>query len=104
MMSNGDRYREKPLLRLLECYVLNAIGQLSVEEANRLLMLTPKLNQLYARSGSWCEVLAAELDLPLDLQELIEQSWLKYQEAEAGAGLTASSQKFAEMFVDANLV
>ena len=38
-----DRYAGKPFLRLLECYVLAAIGELSDEQQATLRAMEPKL-------------------------------------------------------------
>ena len=50
-MSTGPRYEGKPLLRLLELYVLKAIGELSQESEDSLKAMGPKLQAIYGGDG-----------------------------------------------------
>jgi hypothetical protein len=47
-----NRYEGKPFLRLLECYVLSAIDELTDEQCAALSALEPKLRELYGVQGS----------------------------------------------------
>ena len=40
------RYAGKPFLRVLECYVLWAIGELTSEHEKLLVTMTPKLREV----------------------------------------------------------
>ena len=95
-MSQHTRYEGKPLLRLVELYVLHAIGQLAQSDEKALLKLAPKLASLYGREGSWREILAAELRLPSDFETQVMQAW-RTRQAVSGS---QSAQVFAEEFVD----
>ncbi len=102
-MNESTRYTGKPLLRLLECYALKAIGELSLAHEKTLAALAPKLGVTYARVGTWDEILVAEMDLPAHLPALILQLWRRNQEIATAKGVQLSPQQFAEMFVDQNL-
>lgn len=48
-----DRYADKPLLRLVDSFVLKCIGELDESSEARLREMEPKLRQVYNCSGSW---------------------------------------------------
>jgi hypothetical protein len=104
MTTVNPRYQGKPLLRLLECYVLWAIGQLPATEANTLKDMTPKLQSVYGVQGDWQQVIAAAVQLPLNMPEMIRNLWAKNTEIARKNQTTLTPQQFAEMFVDQNLV
>jgi hypothetical protein len=102
-MSEPNRYAGKPLLRLLECYVLSAIGMLDPADQEKLTALAPQLSRVYRKTGTWIEILAAEMELPDQLPSLIARTWQRNQEIASANGIELSPQQFAEMFVDQNL-
>lgn len=102
-MSNS-RYSGKPLLRLLECYVLNSINQLPVEQSSVLKGMEPKLAQLYGVKGSWDTIIATVMSFPVSMPELIKDSWRKNEKIAADARVALTPQQFAEMFVDQNFI
>ena len=59
-----DRYEGKPLIRLLECYVLDAIDQLDDRQRDTLQRMAPKLSTLYNRNGTWSEIIRDEMNFP----------------------------------------
>jgi len=105
LMSDSLRYDGKPLLRLLELYILNAIDELPLAEREGLNRLAPKLQAVYGGKGQWHEAIEAAVRMPADMQQLIRDMWAKNLEI-AGANNVPplTPQKFAEMFVDENLV
>ena len=58
-MSDDLRYDGKPLLRLLELYVLNAVDELPAPEQETLNRLAPKLQAVYGGKGQWDEAVAS---------------------------------------------
>jgi hypothetical protein len=102
-MSANPRYDGKPLLRLLELYVLWAIGELSEVDEGRLVAMTPKLQSIYGVSGAWHDVLAAAVHMPKDMPASIQQIWAKNTAIANKKNANLSPQVFAEMFVDENL-
>ncbi len=103
MTTPNPRYQGKPLLRLLECYVLWAIDELGAGEATALREMTPKLQGIYRVDGTWQDILASIMQMPPNLPTLIRTLWDKNSEIARKAGSTLTPQAFAEMFVDQNL-
>jgi hypothetical protein len=104
-MSDDPRYDGKPLLRLLELYVLKAIDQLPPLDQETLTRLAPKLQALYGGKGQWHEAIEAAVRMPADMPQLIRDMWEKNLEIARANNVPAlTPQKFAEMFVDENLV
>ncbi|MBX9654852.1 hypothetical protein K2Y11_14670 [bacterium] len=99
-----QRYAGKPFLRLLECYVLWAVGELMPEDNQKLLAMTPRLRDLYKRQGSWQEIIAGEMDLPADFPQHIKALWSQNKQRAENSGVELSAEDFARMFVDHNLV
>lgn len=102
-MAPNSRYQGKPLLRLLECYVLWAIGALPERDATALQEMTPKLQSIYHMQGDWQEIIASVVQLPSNMPTVIRKMWTKNTEIAQRSGVTLTSQQFAEMFVDQNL-
>lgn len=104
MSELNERYEGKPMLRLLECYVLKAIGELSEESARNLKAMEPKMAEAYGTQGTWDEVIAKEMGLPDTMPGLILQKWNHIQAIARREGEPLTGQQFAELFVDSNLV
>src|SRR5882672_2857882 len=103
MITLDSRYQGKPLLRLLECYVLWAIDQLPEKDADTLREMTPKLRSVYRAQGDWKQVIAKAVQLPADMPTMIKNLWLKNTEIARKNNATLTPQQFAEAFVDQNL-
>lgn len=101
-MQTNPRYDGKPLLKILECYVLSTIGQLPEAEARALDTLTPTLRQCYKLEGSWQQILGVVL--PDDMQAQIKDLWTENTEIARKHGVTLTLQKFAEMSADENFL
>jgi hypothetical protein len=98
-----DRYSGKPLLRLAECYVLDAIGQLGPKDQDVLQAMTPKLAQTYGADGSWQEIVAEQVGLPPTAATQIRQFWTGYSEKVSSSGVSPDPEQFAQSFVDQNI-
>ena len=97
------RYDKKPLLRLLECYVLDAIGELTAEHRTALEEMQPLLIKAFGKAGTWDQVIAARMELPPALPSQIKELWHKNL-ARIGRvkGATLDPEDFARLFVDEN--
>jgi hypothetical protein len=97
------RYDGKPLLRLLDSYVLWVIGELRDEQESLLEQMAPMLRQTWNRSQElWHEVLVAEMHFPATMPTAIREIWQKNQAIAATSGVTLTPLDFAYMFVDQN--
>lgn len=101
-MASNPRYDGKQLLRLLELYVLRAIGELPQSEQQTLERMAPKLQSLYGGSGEWHEAIAASVHMPADMPIAIRDMWARNLEIARSNGVTLAPQAFAEMVVDDN--
>lgn len=97
-----SRYAGKPFLRLLECYVLDAIGELSDEQQATLRAMEPKLHEVYGVRGSWQAVIEAQMDFPATVADKIREIWRTNAEKFASAGTPINAEDFAQHFVDTN--
>jgi len=101
-MNSSSRYDGKPLLRLLELYVLKTIGELQESDAKTLELMAPKLRATYGMSGNWDEVIASVAGLSDGAPDAIQNMWKENFELAKKNGVRLTPQKFSEMFVDAN--
>jgi hypothetical protein len=99
--SLKERYAARPLLRLLDDYVLDVIGALP-EETQPVLLEVVRLAYPNTPGDTWREVLENELELEPDLKRKILSMWLDYQQLTAGQGETGDPSEFAVSFVDEN--
>lgn len=100
----SDRYDGKPLLRLLELYVLRALGELPALEEETLAKLAPKLQTIYGGNGPWYEAIEAAVRMPADMPGQIRDLWAENLKIAQTKNVPAlSAQQFAELFVDENL-
>jgi hypothetical protein len=63
------------LLRLVECYVLDAIGKLGEQQARQLQDMTQRLRDVYDAEGSRQQIVAAQLAFPPDAAERLREMW-----------------------------
>jgi hypothetical protein len=101
-MNANPRYVGKPLLRLLESYVLWAIDKLPEKEASSLVTMTPKLRDLYRSEGRWQDIIAGIFDMSAEMPEQLKALWARNAEIARQNGVVLSPQQFAEMVVDEN--
>ena len=98
-----DRYRGKPLLRLLELYVLWAIECISPNDLKKLVEMTPKLQKTYGHSGlEWHEIIAKEMNFHKKLSEELRNIWIKNSKLAFANKEILQPEDFAKMIVDAN--
>jgi hypothetical protein len=100
---SNDRYSGRPLVPLLECYVLWAIGELGGEQAAVLAEMTPGLRSVYRADGDWHDVIAAAMRWRPDMPQRIRAAWARYVLLRRGAS-PPSARAFAEAFVDDRFV
>lgn len=99
-----SRYEGKPFLRLLESYVLHAIGQLSPEEAAALRAMEGQLAAVYGADGTWVEIVAARMAFPDTLPDQIRAIWTSGSRRLLAEGQTADPVLFTRHFVDLNFL
>ena len=99
----SDRYAGKPFLKLLDCYVLEAIGALDDASQAMMVSMEPKLREIYHRTGSWTEIVEAEMEFHETLPDEIHRIWEKGRPAfVAEHGSEPDPLIFTWTFVDTN--
>jgi hypothetical protein len=98
-----SRYEGKPLLRLLECYVLDTIGQLAPTDRSNLERMTPKLQAVYKLDGDWRSIVSQVMNFPGTLDDNIKSLWGRNRELASKHGEELLAEDFARMIVDENL-
>lgn len=99
-----NRYEGKPLLRLLECYVLAAIDQLDERQRETLQRMEPELAVVYSRNDTWFEIIHDEMKFPASLPMKIRDVWENNLERLRASGVAIDPNEFAMTFVDQNFL
>lgn len=97
-----DRYSGKPFLRLLDSYVLAAIGALPQEQADSLHAMEPKLRSVYGSDGDWLRIVADQMGFPDHLPERIKEIWDNGVAKMRASGMSPDAVEFTRHFVDTN--
>jgi hypothetical protein len=104
MSAPSDRYEGKPFLRLLDCYVLRAIGYLDDAQESGLQAMEPKFREVYNTDGSWVEIVAKQMEFPDHLPAEIKRIWDEGSLRAENMGFTPDPGDFTTQFVDTNFV
>jgi hypothetical protein len=96
-----ERYDGRPLLILLENYVLACIGALSAESTTRIADLTRRAFGA-PPDADWMEVLRTQLDLGPGVCDSIRARWQTAAGILQEVGDPLDPIAFAQGFVDAN--
>lgn len=98
-----DRYAGKPFLRLVDSYVLDAIGHLSAGTDATLTKLEPKFHKAFNAKGDWRAIVAATMRFPDGMAGAIREVWDKGKvRYVAENGHDPDPAEFARIFVDTN--
>lgn len=99
----SSRYENKPFLRYVDAWVLNAIGHLDEPTRAYCVAMEPTLRQSLGLTGSWSEMVAKQMnfspDLPLQIRRIWTDGKVRFEE---GNGTAADPVQFAMIFVDRN--
>ncbi len=101
-MATNPRYDRKPLVKLLELYVLKAIGELSQDDEERLNRMAPRLQRLFGGGGRWHDSIEVAVRMDADTSEQLRGMWERNLETARTHGVKLTPQQFAEMIVDEN--
>jgi hypothetical protein len=99
---NHNRYEGKPLKRLLERYVLWAIGEISESDLAVMHEITPKLREVYNIDGTWQDIISSVMRFPEGMPSEIRNIWHRNRDLALESDVILGPQMFAEMFVDDN--
>lgn len=99
----SDRYTDKPFLRYVDAWVLDAIGHLDEPTRAYCIAMEPTIAQSLGLTGNWKQMIAQQMkfapDLPLQIRKIWEDGKTKF---EAAHREPADPVQFAMIFVDRN--
>jgi hypothetical protein len=97
----SDRYAGKPFLRLLESYVLDAIGHLDPASDAALRAQETEFRKTFVATGNWREIVVGRMQFPEGIQGAIREVWeagrVRFKEAN---GTEPDPVEFTRIFVD----
>ena len=96
---DSARYKGRPLLILLENYVLDSIGALTTDKQTSIRQI---VQHVYGGDYNWQQTLRTVLDLEDGIDDGIRQLWARNQEIAGEAETTLAPEEFARMVVDKN--
>lgn len=97
-------YNEKPLTLLLECYVLDVIGELDSKRRLTLAKMEPNLVKTYHVSGNWKFIIKKVMSFPEDIDQQICKFWKGYSTAAKNQNLPNDPNVFARQFIKQNFL
>ncbi|MCG2593859.1 hypothetical protein LZ009_13830 [Ramlibacter sp. XY19] len=97
-----DRYEGRPLLRLLDCYILDTIGELPPAQRETLEKIEPQLQEAFGSTGGWRSIVEEQMGLLPSVALGMETLWAAFQQDEERLGNQAKSSDFVRAFVDQN--
>ncbi|AKQ42498.1 hypothetical protein CP97_11370 [Aurantiacibacter atlanticus] len=99
----SDRYDGKPFLRLLDSYVLSAIGALDQANEDWLTQSEPHFRHTFGEEGSWREIVASRMQFPEAMEASILEVWQKGRiNFLWDSGAEPDAVQFTHTFVDTN--
>ena len=97
--AKPDRYEGKPLLTILEYYVLSSIDRLTAEREAELRTLT---QQIYGGDSNWRATLQTHFQILDSMDRELRQMWLTHQNLAWDARVNLVPEDFARVVVDQN--
>ncbi len=94
-----ERYRGRPLLLVLENYVLAAIGEISDEQRERMATF---VQATFGGSEDWMLTVREKLSLANTLDAELCQVWERNRALAKEHGLDLAPNHFAQLLVDEN--
>ena len=95
-----QRYAGKPFLRLLDAYVLWAIGELDEASDAAIERMAPDLRATYATDGQWQDIVAKQMDFSESMPGALRDLWVKARTSSAAP----AAREFAMAVVDENFL
>jgi hypothetical protein len=99
-----NRYEGKPFLKFVDSFILKAIGELDPVLEEKLEAATPKLREVFSSTGSWQEIVMAQLDFSPEVRDEIRALWKTNQELAKQAGGELTPMQFVTVFVADNIM
>lgn len=98
-----DRYAGKPFLKLVDSYVLDAIGHLDEVSDAALTAMEPQFHAAFGMAGPWRVIVSDNMKFPEGMPGAIREIWDKGRVRFVDAnGHEPDPAEFARIFVDTN--
>lgn len=94
-----ERYQGRPLLVVLENYVLDCIGQLEPEKQR---LASAVVQRVFGGGEDWKATVRAKLELGEGLDQHLRELWARNQKVARDAAQDLQPVQFAKMIVDEN--
>lgn len=99
----SDRYDDKPFLRYVDAWVLNAIGHLDEATRAYCVAMEPQLEKSFGVKGRWEQIVEQQMKFGPELKGQIVKIWTDGKARfAAGRGEAPDPVQFAMIFVDRN--
>lgn len=93
----NTRYQGRPLLIVLEAYVLHTVGALNPERYQAMQNI---VQRVFGGGANWKQTIRNALRLPESLDDELRTSWQKDREGARAQGIVLHPAQFAELVVD----
>jgi hypothetical protein len=97
--AEPERYKGRPLLIILENYVLDCIGALEPERQQQVRAI---VQRTFGGEADWKRTVRGVLDLGESLDEQLRGMWQQNQEIARANGTMLHPVQFAKMVADQN--
>jgi hypothetical protein len=94
-----ERYEGRPLILILDNYVLDCIGQLP---ADKKALITTIVQKVFGGGSDWKKTVREVLQLSDSIEENIRSLWIQNKEIAAQNNSELHPVQFAKMIVDDN--
>ncbi|WP_294332213.1 hypothetical protein [uncultured Sphingomonas sp.] len=98
-----DRYTDKPFLKLLDAYVLDAIGHLDDKSDAQLTAAEPALREAFGGDSDWRSIVVERMQFPEGIAGAIREVWekgaVRFREEQ---GHEPDPAEFTRIFNDTN--
>lgn len=97
----SDRYAGKPFLKLVEGYIVDAIGHLDGASAMELAAMEPQMRAATGFAGDWRALVEQQMKFPPGMASAVREVWDKGRlKFIAANGREPDPREFAVQFVD----
>lgn len=99
--AEPERYEGRPLLLLIENWILDCIGEL---EADKQPQMQEAVSTAFHSEGPWRETFPDLLDLDVAIEKEFRQLWEEHRDQENSDGTLVTPVQFAKLIADENFV
>lgn len=98
-----ERYEGKAFLKFIDLFVMDCIEGLDASQLAALDKMTPNLQEAFGRTGTWQEIVMAQIGYEPGVRETIRDLWIKNYASARQQGVSLEPMEFVQMFVDAHI-